>query len=194
MAVPHRAERDDTSIQGHTTITASLSRHVLGHETKQQPFSTKSKNALGLSSQHSNSSASEPRNGNHRSQMSTQDQWKMDATRDFVAGRHGYSVVAVGGRVGGAYERATEIDDVLRAVDGLVGKLAFVGGDAMAEGREKGDGNSVSGTSSEREKHSMRQVLQFVGGWDSHKASGSTRTSGSSRRTSRTRSGKARLC
>jgi hypothetical protein len=46
----------------------------------------------------------------------------MDITHDFIAGRHGYSLVAVGGRIEGADERTTGIDDVLRTVDGVVGK------------------------------------------------------------------------
>jgi hypothetical protein len=45
----------------------------------------------------------------------------MDITRDFVAGRHGYSLVAAGGRIGGADERTTEIKGVLRAVDECFG-------------------------------------------------------------------------
>jgi len=82
----------------------------------------------------------------------------MDATRDFVAGRHGYSVVAVGG----AHERTAGMNGTLRAVDNVMGKHTFVGGNAMAEGREKSSTNS----SREGEKSSMRQDLQFVGAWN----------------------------
>lgn len=104
--------------------------------------------------------------------------------------------MTVGGRVGGVLERESEIDGVLRAVDDVMRELTVVGVNAVDQGREKRDGNSIgtSGSNSEREKGSMRQDLLHVGAWESHSSSNSSRTSGSSRRASRARSGKAKRC
>jgi hypothetical protein len=155
-AVSHRSEHNDVSTQGHASISSHLSRHRWELEA-QQTVVHKPHHALGLTSRQSNCSSSEFRDSNHRSRMIISVQEKMDSSRDFVAGRHGYSLVAVGGCVGAAHERTTGIDEVLRAWD-------VVGGNALEEGREKRDGNSLS--SSELGKGSTLQDLQCIGAWD----------------------------